>query len=120
MNELEAELRALPEQIQTEALKLLQLTCDIEKERKTIADRKADAMSVIADIKESGKPKYSNSDMREVAVKTLLNASPEYGNSVDKLGRLEYQQRKQQINIVFFENRFQACRSIARLIEVKA
>ena len=116
---LEIELRELPELIQSSAYDLLRLTCNIEIERKKIAEKKLDAMTLISEIKDMGKPKYSNSDMREAAVKAMLKEDREYCDSVDILSVIEYSQRKQQIDLSFFENKFAACRSIAVMRGVK-
>lgn len=109
------ELRELPDMISEEQLELLQLTCDIEKNRKIIAELKDDAFNIVLSATDNGKPKYSNDKARDIAVKMWLKDNPEFCTSVDELSRLEYQHRRQQIDLAFFENKFAACRSIAML-----
>lgn len=106
-------LLELPGQLEAQAFRLADRAIEIEKLRAKIATKKMQAMEQITDLKENGKPKYSNAEARASAQVKMLADDAEYLKDCDELGRLEYQQKLEEIGFSYLRDTFRAQIAIA-------
>jgi len=113
------QLLNLPDRIKEQSLEVAEISQQIEKVHLWIAHAKNEAFELISEIREEGKPKYSNEKARTVAQEKYLVESQQYLDNCDALGRLEWQLKTKEIELGHSQNLFRACLAVAGMQGVR-
>lgn len=114
-NETAINLLDLPQQIKETSIVLANTAVEIEKLRASIKTAQMCAMEQVTDLKDGDKPKYGNDKARTAAQAKILDGDDTYKETCDKLSRLEYRQKLDEIALACLRDTFRAHIAIAEM-----
>lgn len=115
---LTEQILELPGKIKTQSIAIADLSLSVERKRLIPAEIRNRHKQEIANTKEQGKLKYSNEDSRKAELEARISKDGEYSSAITDLNIAERQLRREELELRYLVNQFDALRSVAMLTAV--